>query len=513
VREFAAIRGITAPAPPVPGKSHQGLPRRLWRSGSAPGAAAAAAGVDSAGSVLHRGVMKRDSFDAVVVGTGQSGPALAAALAKSGQRVAVVERGKFGGTCVNTGCIPTKTLVASARAAWVVRNAGDFGVDVGGPVAVDMKRVNARMKKVSGESNRGVEKWLEGSDGITVVRGHARFAGPRALVVGERTLEAERIFLNVGARAIVPEELRAAGALTNVEMLELDELPEHLIVVGGGYVGLEFGQMFRRFGSAVTVLQRGERILDREDEDISASVHELLAGEGISIRTGAECQSAQRRGGGVAVRIACAGDDVVEGSHLLVAVGRRPNTDDLGAEQAGLQLDEKGYVQVDDTLATSVPGIWAIGDCNGRGAFTHTSYNDYEIVENQLLGDGRRRATDRIPCYAVYVDPPLGRIGMTEREARASGRKVLVGRRKMKAVGRAKERGETHGHLKILIDADSEQILGAAVHGIEGDEVVHGLLNLMYAKASYRVLAESVAIHPTVSELLPTTVQSLEPLG
>jgi pyruvate/2-oxoglutarate dehydrogenase complex dihydrolipoamide dehydrogenase (E3) component len=457
--------------------------------------------------------MRSESFDAVVIGTGQSGPNLAAALARAGQRVAIVERGAFGGTCVNTGCIPTKTLVASARAAWVARHAADFGVDVGGDVTVDMRRVHARMRRIADESKQGVEKWLAGTDGITVVHGHARFASANTVAVGDRTLAADRIFLNVGARAIVPDGLRDAGALTNVEMLELTELPEHLVIVGGGYIGLEFGQMFRRFGSAVTILERGPRILAREDEDVAVSVHDLLVGEGVDIRTGTECLSAERRNGRVVVHATCDGEERIEGSHLLVAVGRRPNTDDLGVEAAGLRLDERGHVEVDDTLRSSVPGIWAIGDCNGRGAFTHTSYNDYEIVVDQLLGDGRRRVRDRIPCHAIYVDPPLGRVGMNQREARESGLEVLVGRRKMQAVGRARERGETHGFLEILIDAKTELILGATVHGIEGDEVVHGLLNLMYARASYRVLAESVPIHPTVSELLPTTVQSLQPLG
>jgi pyruvate/2-oxoglutarate dehydrogenase complex dihydrolipoamide dehydrogenase (E3) component len=455
--------------------------------------------------------MGTERFDAIVLGTGQSGPSLAADLANAGQRVAIVERGKFGGTCVNTGCIPTKTLVASARAAWVARNAAEFGVDVGA-VTVDMARVNARMKQVSGASNSGVEKWLEGLEGVTVVRGHARFTGPKQVRVGERVLAAEKFFLDVGGRAVVPESFADAGPLTNVEMMDLAELPEHLLVVGGGYIGLEFAQMFRRFGSAVTVLERGPRILSREDEDIGRSVHDKLAGEGITIRTDAECLAGERRGGRVAVRFSCGGEDWIEGSHLLLAVGRRPNTDDLGIAAAGLEVDERGYLKVDDRLRTNVEGIWAMGDCNGRGAFTHTSYNDYEIVADQLLGGDRRRVTDRIACYAVFVDPPLGRIGITEQQARASGRKVLVGRREMASIGRAKERGETHGLLKILVDAESEQILGAAVHGIEGDEVVHVLLGLMYAKASYRVLAESVGIHPTVSELLPTTLQSLEPL-
>jgi len=457
--------------------------------------------------------MPTESFDAIVIGTGQSGPTLAVDLANAGRRVAVIERSHFGGTCVNNGCIPTKTLVASARVAHVVRHAAAFGIDVAGPVRADMSRVHARMQQLVGTSSRGVEKWLQGTEGVTVVRGHARFVGSHEVRVDERVLTAEQIFVNVGGRAVVPDGLAGVGALTNVEMMDLAVLPEHLVVVGGSYVGLEFGQMFRRFGSEVTVVQRGPRLLGREDEDVSQSVHDLLVGEGVAVRTGAECLAAQRRGERVAVRVACGGkEEWVEGSHLLLAVGRRPNTDDLGVAAAGLAVDERGYLQVDEQLRTNVAGVWAIGDCNGRGAFTHTSYNDYEIVQDHLLGEGRRKVGDRHVCYGLFVDPPLGRIGMTEREARASGRRVLVGRRAMKNVGRAKERGETHGFIKILVDAESEQILGAAVHGIEGDEVVHGLLDVMYAKASYKVIAESVPIHPTVSELLPTVLQSLEPL-
>ena len=456
--------------------------------------------------------MRTESFDALVLGTGQSGPSLAAKLAGEGRRIAIVEKAEFGGTCVNWGCIPTKTLVASARAAHVARRAADYGVDVG-EVRVDMRRVHARMREVAGESNQGVEKWLLGTDGLTVVRGHARFTGPRTVRVGERELTAEQVFVDVGGRAVVPDAFAGIGALTNVEMLALQELPEHLIVVGGSYIGLEFGQMFRRFGSRVTVLEKGPRILGREDEDVARSVHEALAAEGVEIRTDADCLAGERRGDRVAVRLTCGGDEQwVEGSHLLLAVGRRPNTDDLGAEAAGLDLDERGYVVVDDALRTSVDGVWAMGDCNGRGAFTHTSYNDFEVVADQVLGDGRRKVTDRIPAYALYVDPPLGRVGMDRRAALRSGRRVLVGRRDMSSVGRAKERGETHGFMQVLVDADTERVLGATIHGIQGDEVVHSLLNVMYADASYRVVAESVAIHPTVSELVHTTLQSLEPL-
>lgn len=453
------------------------------------------------------------SFDAIIIGTGQAGPSLAARLADEGRHVAIIEKGKLGGTCVNNGCIPTKALVASARAAHVARRAGDFGVDIGGEVSVDMLRVHARMKEISGQSNQGIESWLGGLDNVTVIRRHARFESNDTIRAGEQLLEAPDIFLNVGGRAIVPETFQGCGAMTNVEMMELTELPEHLIVVGGSYIGLEFAQMFRRFGSRVTIVERGPRILAREDEDVSASVHAALESEGITIRTDSDCLSGERHGDVVSVQVACEpGKETIDGSHLLLAVGRRPNTDDLGIENTDLLLDRRGFVRVDDTLRTKVEGIWALGDCNGRGGFTHTAYNDYEIAANQLLDDGARKVSDRHTVYGLFVDPPLGRIGMNKQQARESGRNVLCGRRKMERVGRARERSETHGFLEVLVDADSEQILGATVHGIEGDEVVHALLNVMYAKASYRVVAESVPIHPTVSELLPTVLQSLKPL-
>lgn len=453
------------------------------------------------------------SFDAIIIGTGQAGPSLAARLASEGQQVAIIEKSMFGGTCVNNGCIPTKALVASARTAHVARRAQEFGVNISGEIQVDMQRVHERMKEISSASNKGVEGWLDGLDGVTVIRRQARFEANDTIRAGEQLIEAPQIFLNVGGRPVVPEAFADCGAMTNVEMMQLTELPEHLIVVGGSYIGLEFAQIFRRFGSKVTVVQRGPRIIAREDEDVSQSVHESLEAEGITIRTDANCLSGERRGDKVAVQVTC-GDspECLEGSHLLLAVGRRPNTDDLGIENTDIKLDKRGYVRVDDTLRTKVDGVWALGDCNGRGAFTHTAYNDYEIAANQLLDDARRKVSDRHLGYGLFVDPPLGRVGMNKQEARASGRNVLIGHRKMANVGRAKERSETHGFMEVLVDADSEQILGATVHGVEGDEIVHSLLNMMYAGASYRVVAESVPIHPTVSELLPTVLQSLQPL-
>ena len=454
-------------------------------------------------------------FDAIVIGTGQAGPSLANRLNQEGLSVAIIERSRIGGTCVNVGCIPTKTLVASARAAHMARRGSDFGVVIDGPIRVDMRRVMERMKQISRESNRSVTRWLEGMENVTLYQGHARLESPRQVRINGELLEADKIFLNVGARAFAPDlpGLNEVGYLTNSSILELDSLPEHLIIVGGSYIGLEFGQMFRRFGSDVTIVERGPRVIGRDDEEVSAEVRRILEGEGVRIRLNAECIEVRHHREAVEVTVDCEEDTpAIRGSHLLLAVGRSPNTDDLGLEQAGVARNKRGFVEVDDQLRTSVPGIWALGDCNGQGAFTHTSYNDYEIVAANLFDEDPRRASDRIPCYGLFVDPPLGRVGMTEREARASGRRVLVGRRSMARVGRARERSETQGFMKVLVDADSGEILGAAILGVNGDEVVHLLLDVMYAKAPYTTVSRAVHIHPTVAELVPTTLQNLKPL-
>jgi len=454
-------------------------------------------------------------YDAIVIGTGQSGPALAARMSREKMKVAVLERKLIGGTCVNVGCIPTKALVASARAAHMARRGPEFGVVIDAPVRVDMKRVRSRMKEISGESNRGVTSWIEGMENVTLYRGHGRLEGPRRVRVGDETLTADRIFLNVGARAAVPDMpgLDQVDYLTNTGMMEVDYLPEHLIIVGGSYIGLEFGQMFRRFGSRVTVIERGPRLIKREDPDVSEAIREILADEGVELRLGAECLAVRREGAGVAVRVSCAqGEPETVGSHLLLAVGRVPNTDDLGLEAAGVEVDGRGFITVDDQLRTSVEGIWAIGDCNGKGAFTHTSYNDYEIVAANLFDGDPRRVSDRIPCYGLFIDPPLGRVGMTEREARATGRRLLCGKRPMSRVGRARERSETAGFMKVLVDADTQEILGAAILGVNGDEAVHLMLDVMYAKAPYTTISRAVHIHPTVSELIPTMLQDIQPL-
>src|SRR5262245_42965135 len=456
------------------------------------------------------------SFDAIVIGTGQSGPALARRMASDGAKVAVIERQLPGGTCVNTGCIPTKTLVAAAKVAAMARRSAEYGIVVPGPVRTDMPAVKARMRQVVERSRRGVGKSLEQNPNIAFLRGHARFTAPDTVAVAGDQLRSNRIFVNVGSRAAAPD-MPGSGTVPwfdNVSLLASEELPRHLAIVGGSYIGLEFAQMYRRFGSDVTVLQRGERLIPREDDDVADAVRTMLEREGVSVRLQTACASVTRRGDGLVVTASCPPVPAeIEASHVLFAIGRVPNTDDLGLELAGVKTDARGHIVVDDRLQTSVSGIWALGDCNGRGGFTHTSYNDYEIVEANLLDGGDRKVSDRITAYALYTDPPLGRCGMTEREARASGRKVLVGRYSMEHVGRAYERGEVEGFMKVLVDAETHLILGAACFGIEGDEVIHTFLELMYANAPYTVVTRSMPIHPTVSEFLPSLFWSLEPLA
>ena len=458
----------------------------------------------------------KQSLDAIVIGTGQAGPFLAVRMAAAGQRVAIIERARFGGTCVNTGCIPTKTLVASAYAAHMTRRAEEFGVQLAGPISTDMKRVKARKDEISGRSSSAVESLLKSTPNCTVYQGHARFESPNEVRVGDELLTAPQIFINVGARAAIPSMPGVANTpyLTNSTLLDLDILPRHLVIVGGGYVGLEFGQIFRRFGSEVTIIDRTSRLISHEDEDVSMEVQAILEREGIQVRLNATCIELTSHGEEVGVRLDCTEDaKEVSGSHLLLAMGRTPNTADLGLEKAGVACDAHGYIRVDDQLRTNVAGIWALGDCNGRGGFTHTSYNDFKIVAANLLDHETRSITDRIRAYNLYVDPPLGRCGMTEREALASGRRVLIGRRPMTHVGRAVEKSETQGFMKVLVDAGSKQFLGAAILGTGGDEVIHCVLDLMYARAPYTVMQWAMHIHPTVSELIPTVLDTLQPLG
>jgi len=454
-------------------------------------------------------------FDAIIIGAGQAGPPLAGRLTTTGMRVALVERKLFGGTCVNTGCMPTKTLVASAYAAHLARRAADYGVVLGGALQIDMAKVKSRADTVSANARAGVEKWLRGMSGCTVIVGHARFEAPDRVRVGEQLLTAPRIFINVGGRAVVPPDMpgiRDVPFLTNTSILTLDRVPRHLVVVGGSYVGLEYAQMYRRFGAEVTVVEKAPQLLGKEDEDICEGINSILAREAITVRTRAECISLAPHREGVQVSVDCTeGEPAVVGSHVLLAVGRRPNTDDLGLENAGVTVHARGYIPVDDGLATNVPGIWALGDCNGRGAFTHTAYNDFEIVAANLLDGDERRVSDRIPAYALYIDPPLGRVGVTEAQARAAGRPLLISKRPMTRVGRAIEKDETQGFMKVIVDAESKKILGAAILGTGGDEAIHGLIDIMNAGVPYTVLQRAVPIHPTVSELLPTLLGDLQP--
>jgi len=458
-------------------------------------------------------------YDAIVIGSGQAGPFLAARLAGAGMKTALVERSHLGGTCVNDGCMPTKTLIASARAAHVARMASRYGVTIGGPVSVDMAAVKARKDRVVGQSIAGLTQWLSNMPNLTLLWGHARFVAAHAVEVsgesGRQVLEAPKVFINVGGRAVLPDwpGIQDVKVLTNTSIMEMDTLPEHLIVVGGSYIGLEFAQMYRRFGSRVTVIEYGDRLIAREDSDVSREVQSILEREGVKFHLGVHRANVAPVHGGARIRIAFSAAGAaheVEGSHLLAAVGRRPNTDDIGLERAGIVVDARGFIEVDDQLRTHIDGIWALGDVNGRGAFTHTSYNDHEIVVANLLDGDPRRVGDRIPAYALFTDPPLGRVGLTETEARASGRRVLSGLMPMSRVGRAKERGETQGFMKVVVDADTERILGAALLCIEGDEIVHSLLDVMAAGASYKVIQRAVHIHPTVSELIPTLLGNLQ---
>ncbi len=455
-----------------------------------------------------------ETFDAIVIGTGQAGPALATKLAGSGMAVAVVERKLVGGTCVNVGCTPTKAMVASAHAAFVARRAAEFGVVTSSPVNVDLAKILERKNGIVMNSRNGITSWITDTKGCTLVRGHARFGSPTTVRVGDRVLEAPRIFLNVGARpSVTIKGAETTPYLTSSSILDLEVLPEHLIIVGGSYIGLEFAQMFRRFGSAVTVIERNAQLLPHEDEDISTALRAMLEAEGISFRTNSTCVELHHNGASVSVSLDCNEEPSgLVGSHILLAIGRVPNTDDLGLEAAGVEVDERGFVRTDEHLQTSSANVWAMGDCNGRGAFTHTSWNDYEIVADNLLGEGTRSTADRISVYALYTDPPMAHIGMTEKQVRASGRPALLAKRAMSKVGRAVEKGETIGFMKAFVDTETRMILGASIFGVGGDEAIHSLLTCMYAKKPFDLISEAVYIHPTVAELIPTMLQEMIPL-
>lgn len=453
-----------------------------------------------------------EQFDAIVVGAGQAGPSLAARLAGQGNKVALIERKLLGGTCVNTGCTPTKTMVASAYVAHMAGRAADYGVTLGGPVGVDMAAVKSRKDGIVEASRSGLHDWLTGTDNLTLIEGHARFIADHTITVDGRTLEAPRIFLNVGGRAVIPDYpgIDEIEILTNSSILELTDVPRHLVVVGGGYIGLEFAQMFARFGSKVTIVERGDRLLKREDEDASQTATEILTGEGIDIRLNADCIAFSRSEHGPVVKVDCSeGAPAITGSHVLVAIGRQPNTDDLGLEATGIATDDRGHILTNERLETSVKGVWAVGDCNGRGAFTHTAYNDYEIVADNLEG-ADRSVEARTDAYALYTDPPLGRAGMTVTEAKKRDHRVLVGKRPMTRVSRAKEKGESAGYMKVVVDADTSRIIGGAIFGVGGDEAIHVLIDAIQSGMAYTDLKNTMHIHPTVSELIPTILAELK---
>ena len=455
------------------------------------------------------------NFDAIIIGAGQAGPSLAAKCVSENLKTAIIERHLFGGTCVNTGCIPTKTLVASARAAHIARRGGEFGVDISGDIKMDMKKVKARKDAVVQQSNQGVTGWMKNMEGLDVYEGHGQFESENIVSVNGEQLQADKIFINVGARARVPEMpgLDEIEFFTNSNIMDVDFLPEHLVIVGGSYIGLEFAQMYRRFGSEVTVIEMSDRLIPREDQDVSETVYEILANEGVNIRLSAECISFAKKDSQIAVTDSCNNErqDTL-GSHVLLAVGRQANTHDLGLDKAGVKTNDFGIIEVDDELKTNVPSIWAIGECNGKGAFTHTSYNDYEIVTDNLFGTRTRRVSDRLMCYGLFIDPPLGRVGLTEQQVRESGKKALIGKMMMSRIGRAKERSETQGFMKVLVDAENDEILGANILGIGGDEIIHLFIDVMYAKKPYHVIKNAVHVHPTVAELIPTMLQDLNPL-
>ncbi|WPR75412.1 mercuric reductase [Algoriphagus sp. NG3] len=457
---------------------------------------------------------RTQTFDAIIIGSGQAGNPLAFALAKQKWKVAVVEKSVLGGTCVNTGCTPTKAYVASARAAWAINNAPNLGIQIPKPPKVDLKAIRQRKNKVVNEARSGLKKSMADSPQITLIRGTATFIDNTSLQVGSRVVKSNKIFINVGARSRIPEGFEEMEYLTNSSILQLDKIPDHLIIIGGSYIGLEFAQIFKRFGSKVTVLEMGNYLISREDQDTSEVVREILEKENIKVICGAKCLSGKNsKSGGVIVSFQQENSEKkISGSHLLIATGRTPNSDLLNPEKAGLKLDKWGYIEVDPKLETNVKGIFALGDCNGKGAFTHTSYNDFEIVQDQLFGEKKKSLKDRITNYALYIDPPLGRAGMTLEQAKKSGKKLLFARMPMKEISRAKEKGETYGKMEVIVDADSEQILGAAVLGTGGDEIIGSFLTAMYGRISYKTLMNSVQTHPTVTELIPTLLQQLKPI-
>lgn len=451
-------------------------------------------------------------YDAIIIGSGQAGTPLAFRIASENKKVAFIEKEHFGGTCLNEGCTPTKTYVASARRMFDAQNGGLLGISIPEGAIANLTGIKSRKDDLISKSVDGLTQALVDNNNIDLFNGTAYFSGSKTVKVDGEELEGDRIFINVGARARLPNGFEGVDFLTNKEILQLEKIPEHLIIVGGSYIGLEFGQIFRRFGSKVTVVEKNSRIINREDDEVSDTINEILDGEGIQFRLNATCMSGtQDENGTITVKVDCTqGSPEITGSHLLLAVGRVSNTDTLNLKAAGIKADERGFIQVNDHLETNVPGIYALGDCNGKGAFTHTSYNDYEIVAENLFDGKDRKISDRIMTYGLFIDPPLGRAGMTLAQVKASGRNYKVGYRKMEDVARAREKGETAGFMSVIVDSDTDRIIGASILGIGGDEIISGILNVMYADKPYTVIRDSVQVHPTVSELIPTMLESIK---
>lgn len=441
-------------------------------------------------------------YDAIIIGAGQAGTPLSNALAERGWTVALIEKSHLGGTCVNTGCTPTKTMIASAQIAHYARNASRWGVKVG-QMSVDLPAIVSRKDSIVESFRSGLEKRVAEHPKVHLYRGAARFLSSRTVQIGKDTIESERIFLNLGARPDPPQftGLDAVGYLTNESIMELQEVPDHLLVLGGGYIGLEFGQTFRRFGSRVTVIHKAEHILPHEDADVTTELQKVLEAEGIEFRLKSNPVEVERKQGRIHLTFTSGNQtSTVNGTHLLAATGRRPNTDDLSLEKAGVELDSRGCIKVNERLETSVPGIWALGDVKGGPAFTHISYNDYQIVYGNVVESKNATIKDRYVPYSLFTDPQLGRVGITEKEARATGRRLKMGKYSMSSVSRAIERGETAGFMKIIVDAMSDKILGAAILGVEGGELVQILGAVMLSGAPYTLLKGAVFIHPTLAE-------------
>jgi pyruvate/2-oxoglutarate dehydrogenase complex dihydrolipoamide dehydrogenase (E3) component len=447
-------------------------------------------------------------FDFIIIGSGQAGIPLAFSLSKKGT-VALIEKSLVGGTCVNTGCVPTKAYVASARRIWDSRHGEEMGIEIPAGAKANLEKIKARKDALVNDSREGIEKSIASNDAITLFRGEAHFLSNYEIEVNENTITAKQIFINVGARAVIPEEYAHVDYLTNNDILGLTQLPKHLLIIGGSYIGLEFGQMFKRFGSKVTIIERGDRLISREDENVSESIAEIMQFEEVEIKFNAKEIKLSQDGSGISIKINGEQSEI-KGSHVLLAIGRSPNTDTLHLDNTNIEFDKKtGYLAVDDYCKTNVKGVFAIGDCNGKGGFTHTSYNDFQIVESYILGDKKRKISDRITTYGLFIDPPLGRVGMTKAEAKKKGFDILIAYKPMSKIARAKEKGEIKGFMEAIIDAKTNQFLGACILGVGGDEIISGITNLMYAKQPYTVFRDAVHIHPTVSELIPTMLENL----